>query len=119
MKWPAAAQAILDKRTAQWRSRCELNRALTTLAHHHIMKNRDDMSAVIEGLQRDHGLLAAFLEATDKIDWRALHKRVVIGETTKPASVEAHEASTVPRLPEAVPSVSPFAFRRANLVRVP
>jgi hypothetical protein len=27
---------------------------------------------VIEGLQRYHGLLAAYLEATDKIDWRAL-----------------------------------------------
>jgi len=41
------------------------------LAHHHVMKTRDNMSAVIEGLQRDHGLLAAYLEATDKIDWRA------------------------------------------------
>jgi hypothetical protein len=44
------------------------------------MKIRDNMSAVIEGLQKDHGLLAAYLEATDKIDWRALHKRVLIGE---------------------------------------
>jgi hypothetical protein len=39
------------------------------------------MSAVIEGLQRDHGLLAAYLEATDRIDWRALRKRVAISET--------------------------------------
>jgi len=29
------------------------------------------MSAVIGGLQRKHGLLAAYLEATIKIDWRA------------------------------------------------
>jgi hypothetical protein len=51
------------------------------VAHHRAMKNRDNMSAVIEGLQRDHGLLAAYLEATDRIDWRGLHKhkRVVIG----------------------------------------
>jgi hypothetical protein len=29
------------------------------------MKTRDNMSAVIEGLQREHGLEAAYLEATD------------------------------------------------------
>jgi hypothetical protein len=82
------------------------------------MKKRDDMSAVIEGLQRDHGLLAAYLEATDRIDWRALHKRVVIGE---PPELEAHQASsTAPQLPEVVPLTTPaFVFRRANLVRVP
>jgi hypothetical protein len=44
------------------------------------MKTRDNMRAVIEGLQRDHGLLAAYLEATDKIDWRALRERVAITE---------------------------------------
>jgi hypothetical protein len=31
------------------------------LAHHHVMKTRDNTSAVIEGLQREHGLLAAYL----------------------------------------------------------
>jgi hypothetical protein len=62
-----------------------------TLAYHHVMKIRDNMSAVIEGLQKDHGLLAAYLEATDKIDWRALHKRVMIGEAPNPADVEAHQ----------------------------
>jgi hypothetical protein len=77
------------------------------------MRNRDDMNAVIEGLQRDHALLAAFLEATDKIDWRALHRRVAIGET--PVNVEAHRVSAAPQLPEAVPSTSPFVLRRANL----
>jgi hypothetical protein len=63
------------------------------------MKTRDNMSAVIEGLQRDHGLLAAYLEATDRIDWRTL-----IGEPPKPSNVEAHQASsTAPQLPEVVP----------------
>ena len=90
-----------------------------TLAYHHVMKIRDNMSAVIEGLQKDHHLLAAYLEATDKIDWRALHKRVVIGAASEPANIEAHQASTAPQLPEVVPSTSPFVFRRTNLLRVP
>jgi hypothetical protein len=71
------------------------------LAHHHVMKTRDTTRAVIDGLQRKHGLLAAYLEATDKIDWRAHHRRAVIAETPK------------------MPSTSPFVFRRANLVPVP
>ena len=51
------------------------------------------MNAVIEGLQRDHALLAAF-EATDKIDWRALRRRVAIGETSnKPVNLETLQAS--------------------------
>lgn len=90
-----------------------------TLAYHHAMKIRDNMSAVIEGLQKDHGLLAAYLEATDKIDWRALHQSAVIGVAPKPANVEAHQASTAPQLPEVAPSTSPFVFRRSNLLRVP
>ena len=61
------------------------------------MKTRDNMSAVIEGLQREQGLLAAYLEAT--------------------VNVEAHRVSAAPQLPEVVPSTSPFVFRRANLVR--
>jgi hypothetical protein len=86
------------------------------------MKIRDNMSAVIESLQKEHGLLAAFLEATDKIDWRALNKQVVIGETPEisetpePANVEAQQISIAPQLPEVGPSAS-FTFRRANLVR--
>jgi hypothetical protein len=84
---------------------------LTTLAHHHVMRNREDINAVIEGLQRDHALLAAFLEATDKIDWRALHRRVVIGETSNnPINLETLQAS--------IPQASPFVFRRANLVQI-
>jgi hypothetical protein len=75
------------------------------------MGNRDDMRTVIEGLQRDHALLAAFLEATDKIDWRALHRRVAIGETSnKPINLETLQAS--------IPQASPFVFRRTNLVQI-
>jgi len=79
------------------------------------MKIRDNMSAVIAGLQKDHGLLAAFLEATDKIDWRALNKQVVISRP-EPANVEVQELQIAPHLPDAEPSSS-FTFRRANLVR--
>jgi hypothetical protein len=93
----------------------ELYRALTMVAHHHAMKTRDNMSAVIKGLQRDHGLLAAYLEATDRIDWQALNRRVMIGEPPKPSNVEAHQASST-----AAPSTtSMFVLRRANLERVP
>ncbi len=81
------------------------------------MKIRDNMSAVIESLQKDHGLLAAYLEASGKIDWRALHKGAVIGETAKPVNGEAVPASTAPELPTAVPSRPRFIFRRANLAR--
>jgi hypothetical protein len=99
----------------------ELYRALTMVAHHHTMKTRDNTSAVIEGLQRDHGLLAAYLEATDRIDWQALNRRVMIGEPPKPSNVETHQASsTALQLPEVASSTtSTFVLRRANLTRVP
>ena len=61
------------------------------------MKTHDNMSAVIEGVRSEHGLLGAYLEAT--------------------VNVEAHRVSAAPQLPEVVPSTSPFVFRRANLVR--
>jgi hypothetical protein len=103
---------------------CELYLPLIMLAHHRAMKTRDNkMSAVIKGLQREHGLLAAYLEASDEIDWQALHRRVVITETPEPVNVEARRVSAppqvpeVPQLPEVAPSTSPFVFRRANLVR--
>jgi hypothetical protein len=64
------------------------------------MKNDDNMGAVIEGLRKDHALLAAFLTASDT--WRALHTRLP----------EAHQASALARSPD-----SPFEFRRANLAR--
>jgi len=65
------------------------------LAHHHLMKTRDNMSAVIEGLQSEHGLLAAYLEAT--------------------VNVEAHRVAAATELPEVVPSTSPFVFRTCQL----
>jgi hypothetical protein len=78
------------------------------MPHHDVMGNRDDMRMVIEGLQRDHALLAAFLEATDKIDWRALHRRVAIGKTSDtPINLKTLQAQA-----------SPFVIRRANLVRI-
>ena len=86
------------------------------------MKSRDDMSAVIKGLHKDHRLLAAFLEAIDKVDWRPLHKRAAIGEAPEPVNLEAFPTSPVQALPEVEPlksPASPFAFRRANLVRAP
>ncbi len=82
------------------------------------MKIRDNMSAVIECLQKDHGLLAAYLEATDRIDWRALNKRVSLGETPKPVNAGADQVPTAPQLSEVVPSASTFVFRRTNLMRV-
>jgi hypothetical protein len=82
------------------------------------MKNRGNMSAVIDGLQKEHGLLAAYLEATDKIGWRALHKPMAITETPKAVSVEAHQVSAAQQLPEVVPPTSPFVLRRANLVLI-
>jgi hypothetical protein len=69
------------------------------------MRNRGEIGSLIEGLQKDQALLAAFLEAADKIDWQDLHRPVASGETPKPVNLEAHAAS-------------PFAFRRANLVRI-
>jgi hypothetical protein len=81
------------------------------------MKIRDNMSAVIESLQKDHGLLAAYLEATDKIDWRALQKGVVISEAPEPVNVEARPTPAAPELPEVVPSRPTFTYRRANLAR--
>ena len=59
------------------------------------------------------------MEATDKIDWRALHKRVVIGETPKPVNVEAQPVCRHLSCPKWCRRHSPFVFRRANLVRVP
>ena len=74
---------------------------------------RDDKSAVIFGLRKHHGLLAAFLEAADKID----HKQMVIGEMPKLINVTTRQGSTAPQLPRLGPSpVSAFALRRSNLV---
>ena len=68
------------------------------------MRTRDNIGAVIKSLKRDHSLLAAYLEATEKIDWRAFDGPVLIGETPKLVNVEAGQASP-----------TPFVFGRANL----
>jgi hypothetical protein len=91
---------------------CELYLALTTLTHHRVMRTRDNMSPMIGGLRRKHGLLAAYLKATDKIDWRALQRPVAIGEPPRPVNVEAHQVPTEAQLPEVAPQTSPFVFRR-------
>jgi hypothetical protein len=44
------------------------------------MRTRDDLKALIETLRDRHSLLAAYLEAADKVDWRALNRPVAIGE---------------------------------------
>jgi hypothetical protein len=44
------------------------------------MKTRDDLKAVIEVLRERHGLLAAYLDATGRFDWRSLDKPTAIGE---------------------------------------
>jgi hypothetical protein len=82
------------------------------------MKSRDSMADMIEGLRKEHGLLAAYLEAADKIDCRLPSRRVA---TAKPINVEAHQAFVAPVSPQVaplVPTPSPLVFQRANLVRV-
>ena len=101
------------------------------------MKIRSDSSAVSKGPNRDHALLAAFLDATNRIDRRALQRTAVLGEASNavnleavnlealpplealptpleanPASLQAHPASTAAKSP-----VAPYTFRRANLVK--
>jgi hypothetical protein len=84
------------------------------LPHHYVMKTRDNR-VVIEGLQREHGLLAAYLEAADRIDCRASQRGVIAG-TPKPVNAEADTPSIASQFPKVVHSTS-FVFRRANLVR--
>ncbi|MBV9456838.1 MAG: hypothetical protein JO141_04890 [Bradyrhizobium sp.] len=108
------------------------------------MKIRGNMSTVGEGPDKDHPLLAAFLEATSRIDRRAVQRSVALPEASigvdpepdnleaAPTSFEADPASQEAdaRPLEAAPTsletstdanvgvaVAPFTFRRANLVR--
>jgi hypothetical protein len=83
------------------------------------MTTRDYRGALINGLQKHHGLLAAYLEAAERIDWRALGK-VSIDGMLKPVRLDANRVPSLAELPEVGPpgsSMSPFIFRRANLVR--
>jgi hypothetical protein len=58
-------------------------------AQHQVMKIRGDSSAVSKGPDRDHALLAAFLDATSRIDRRALQKTVVLSKAPKAVNLEA------------------------------
>jgi hypothetical protein len=62
-------------------------------------------------------LLAAFLEATHKIDLRALRKQAP-GEMPQPVNIEVQAEPVTTAMLEAEPPkpADPFAFRRANLV---
>ena len=62
--------------------------ALTMRAQHQIMKIRGDSSAVSKGPDRDHALLAAFLDATSRIDRRALQKTIALSEAPKAVNLE-------------------------------
>jgi len=76
------------------------------------------MRPVIGTVRRKHGLLAAFLEASEKIDWQALERPVSIAATHKLVRIEERQApAESPQLPEVAQSTSPFVFRRANFVR--
>jgi hypothetical protein len=55
---------------------------------HQIMKIRGDSSGVSKGPNRDHALLAAFLDATSRIDRRALQKTIVLSEAPKAVGLE-------------------------------
>ena len=58
------------------------------------MKIRGDSSAV-KGPTRDHALLAAFLDATSRIDRRALQKTIVLSEAPKAVDLEAVDLEPV------------------------
>jgi hypothetical protein len=59
------------------------------------MKIRGDMSVVSQGPDTDHALLAAFLEATSRIDRRALQRSVVLSEAPKIINAKAVNAKAV------------------------
>jgi hypothetical protein len=117
---------------------------LTMRAQHQIMKIRGDSSAVSKGPVRDHALLAAFLDATSRIDRRALQKTIVLSEAPEvvnleppanlelvnleaqpisfesdPAFLEASLTLLEVQPPSTAPKsqIAPFTFRRANLVK--
>jgi hypothetical protein len=64
-------------------------------AQHQIMKIRGDSSAVNKGPDRDHALLAAFLDATSRIDRRALQKTIALSEVPKAVNLEGVDLEPV------------------------
>ena len=127
------------------RSSAQVYCALTMRVQHQIMKIRGDSSAVSKGPARDHALLSAFLDATSRIDRRAVQKTIVPSEApeavnlgavnleAQPISFEADPVSleAEPALLEASltslevqptstapkSQIAPFIFRRANVVK--
>jgi hypothetical protein len=71
------------------RTSAQVYGALTMRAQHQLMKIRGDSSAVSRGPDRDHALLAAFLDATSRIDRRALQKAIALSEAPKAVNLEA------------------------------
>lgn len=47
---------------------------------HRAMRTRHDLRTVIDSLRERHSLLAAYLEAADRFDWRVLNRPMAIGE---------------------------------------
>jgi hypothetical protein len=67
------------------------NGSLTMLLDDLTMRTRDDLKAVIETLRKRHGLLAAYLEAADRFDWRTFDKPMAIGEFAPVANCAASD----------------------------
>ena len=70
-------------------------------------------------LHEHDALLAAFLEATHKLDLRALRKHAAIVEIPEPVNVEAQietVATAMLDVDPQDPAVPAFSLRRANLV---
>jgi hypothetical protein len=71
------------------------------------------------GLHEHDALLAAFLEATHKLDLRALRKHAAIVDMPEPVNVEAQIETVAAAMLDVDPptsAVPTFALRRANLV---
>jgi hypothetical protein len=49
------------------------------------MRTRDNLNAVVDALRERHSLLAAYLEAADRIDRRAVNKPVATAKLALPA----------------------------------
>lgn len=70
-------------------------------------------------LHEHDALLAAFLEATHKLDLRALRKHAGREEMPRPVEVETQletVATAMLDVDPPSPAVPPFAYRRANLI---
>lgn len=70
------------------------------------------------GLHEHDALLAAFLEATHKIDLRSLRKHAAREEMPRPVNVESHVEIVAAAILEAdapATAAPAFALRRANL----